>query len=84
MQPLNNWKKTMNKTVFVTGANKGIGFGISKFLGLGGRDVIIGARNEERADAAVSQLKSLGVNVIGWVYVDLKDLIRNQYSIVNR
>lgn len=74
----------MNKTVFVTGANKGIGFGISKFLGLGGRDVIIGARNEERADAAVSQLKSLGVNVIGWVYVDLKDLIRNQYSIVNR
>lgn len=84
MQPLNNWKKTMNKTVFVTGANKGIGFGISKFLGLGGRDVIIGARNEERADVAVSQLKSLGVNVIGWVYVDLKDLIRNQYSIVNR
>lgn len=74
----------MNKTVFVTGANKGIGFGISKFLGLGGRDVIIGARNEERADAAVSQLKSLGVNVIGWVYVDFKDLIRNQYSIVNR
>lgn len=74
----------MNKTVFVTGANKGIGFGISKFLGLGGRDVIIGARNEEHADAAVSQLKSLGVNVIGWVYVDLKDLIRNQYSIVNR
>lgn len=74
----------MNKTVFVTGANKGIGFGISKFLALGGRDVIIGARNEERADAAVSQLKSLGVNVIGWVYVDLKDLIRNQYSIVNR
>lgn len=74
----------MNKTVFVTAANKGIGFGISKFLGLGGRDVIIGARNEERADATVSQLKSLGVNVIGWVYVDLKDLIRNQYSIVNR
>lgn len=74
----------MNKTVFVTGANKGIGFGISKFLGLGGRDVIIGASNEERADAAVSQLKSRGVNVIGWVYVDLKDLIRNQYSIVNR
>lgn len=64
----------MNKTVFVTGANKGIGFGISKFLGLSGWDVIIGARNEERADAAVSQLKSLGVNVIGWVYVDLKDL----------
>ena len=84
MRPLNSRMRTMSMTVFVTGANKGIGFGISKFLGLGGRDVIIGARNEERADAAVSQLKSLGVNVIGWVYVDLKDLIRNQYSIVNR
>lgn len=64
----------MNKTVFVTGANKGIGFGISKYLGLSGWDVIIGARNKERADAAVSELKSLGVNVIGWVYVDFKDL----------
>ncbi len=64
----------MNKTVFVTGANKGIGFGISKYLGLSGWDVIIGARNKERADAAVSELKSLGVNVIGWVYVNLKDL----------
>lgn len=64
----------MNKTVFVTGANKGIGFGISKYLGLSGWDVIIGARNKERADAAVSELKSLGVNVIGWGYVDLKDL----------
>lgn len=64
----------MNKTVFVTGANKGIGFGISKYLGLSGWDVIIGARNKERADVAVSELKSLGVNVIGWVYVDLKDL----------
>lgn len=64
----------MNKTVFVTGANKGIGFGISKYLGLSGWDVIIGARNKERADAAVSELKSLGVNVIGRVYVDLKDL----------
>lgn len=64
----------MNKTVFVTGANKGIGFGISKYLGLSGWDVIIGASNKERADAAVSELKSLGVNVIGWVYVDLKDL----------
>ena len=30
------------KTVFVTGANKGIGFGIAKHLGLSGSPVIIG------------------------------------------
>lgn len=42
----------MNKIVFVTGANKGIGFGISKHLGLSGWDVIIGARNAQRLPSA--------------------------------
>ena len=31
----------MMKTVLVTGANKGIGFGIAKYLGLSGWRVII-------------------------------------------
>lgn len=30
----------MNKTAFITGANKGIGFGISKYLGQSGWDII--------------------------------------------
>ena len=47
----------MNKTV--TGANKGIEFGISKYLDLSGWEVIIGARHKERADAAVSELYSI-------------------------
>ncbi len=38
----------MEKTVFITGANKGIGFGIAKHLGLCGWKVIIGARNEQK------------------------------------
>ena len=63
----------MNKIVFVTGANKGIGFGISKHLGLSGWDVIIGARNEQRATAAISNLKTAGVNVLGWVNIELND-----------
>ena len=33
------------KIVLVTGANKGIGFGIAKHLGLSGWQVIIGARD---------------------------------------
>ena len=62
------------KTVFVTGANKGIGFGIAKHLGLGGWQVIIGARDEQRATKAINELKALGIDVLGWVNIELKDL----------
>ena len=64
----------MNKTAFITGANKGIGFGISKHLGLSGWDIIVGARNEARATVAINELKSLGIHVLGWVNIDLADL----------
>ena len=62
------------KIVFVTGANKGIGFGIAKHLGKSGWQVIIGARDEQRAEKAISELKSAGVNVLGWVSIELRDL----------
>lgn len=64
----------MGKTVLVTGANKGIGFGIAKHLGLCGWKVIIGARNEQRAEKAIDELKSQGIDVLGWVHIELKDL----------
>ena len=64
----------MPKTVLVTGANKGIGFGIVKYLGLSGLKVIVGARNKERAEKAINDLKSLGVNVLGWVNIELANL----------
>ena len=64
----------MKKIVLVTGANKGIGFGIAKHLGKSGWQVIIGARDEERAEKAVSELKTAGVNVLGWVNIELRDL----------
>lgn len=64
----------MGKTVLVTGANKGIGFGIAKHLGLCGWKVIIGARNERRAEKAIDELKSQGIDVLGWVNIELKDL----------
>ena len=68
------------KTVLVTGANKGIGFGIAKYLGLSGWKVIIGARDEERAEKAISELKSLGIDVLGWVNIELADLASVQQA----
>lgn len=62
------------KIVLVTGANKGIGFGIAKYLGLSGWKVIIGARDEQRATKAISELKDQGIDVLGWVNIELKDL----------
>lgn len=62
------------KIVLVTGANKGIGFGIAKHLGKSGWQVIISARDGERAEKAISELKSAGVNVLGWVNIELRNL----------
>ena len=62
------------KTAFITGANKGIGFGIAKHLALSGWRIIIGARNQERAEKAIRELTALGIDVPGWVCVELADL----------
>jgi|SRR5574344_57635 NAD(P)-dependent dehydrogenase (short-subunit alcohol dehydrogenase family) len=64
----------MKKKVLVTGANKGIGYGIANHLGLQGWEIIIGARNEERAEKAISELKAENIKVAGWVNIELADL----------
>lgn len=58
---------------FITGANKGIGFGIAKYLGLAGWTIILGARNQERASQAIANLEAAGVNVAGWINIELAD-----------
>jgi len=63
----------MEKIVLVTGANKGIGFGIAKHLGLSGWQVIIGARDGQRAEKAIDALRNDGVDVKGWVNIELRD-----------
>ena len=75
----------MEKIVLVTGANKGIGYGIIKHLGLSGWKVVLGARDEERAEKAISQLASLGIDVLGWVNVELRnpDSIAQTAKVVN-
>lgn len=64
----------MEKVVFVTGSNKGIGFGIIKHLGLSGWRVVLGARDKGRAEAAIQKLKDLKIDVAGWVKIELVDL----------
>ena len=64
----------MKKIALVTGANKGIGYGIAKYLGMSGWQVIIGARDAQRAEKVVTELKSAGIDVLGWVNIELRNL----------
>ena len=45
----------------ITGADKGIGFETAQALGKKGQRVLIGARNQERGEKAVKQLKAAGI-----------------------
>ena len=56
----------------VTGANKGIGYEIAAGLGALGWTVGVGARDEERRNAAVEKLRAAGVDAFG-VPLDLTD-----------
>lgn len=51
------------KTVIVTGANKGIGFAVSKKLAERGYEVWMGSRNIELGMKAVDELKKLNLDV---------------------
>lgn len=64
----------MDKVALVTGANKGIGFGIAKHLGLSRWKVLLGARDEGRAERAIGELRTLGVDVLGWIHIELSDI----------
>jgi NAD(P)-dependent dehydrogenase (short-subunit alcohol dehydrogenase family) len=56
----------------VTGANKGIGYEIAAGLGALGWSVGVGARDEDRREAAVQKLRAAGVDVFG-VPLDVTD-----------
>jgi NAD(P)-dependent dehydrogenase (short-subunit alcohol dehydrogenase family) len=56
----------------VTGANKGIGYEIAAGLGALGWSVGVGARDEERREAAVEKLRAAGADAFG-VALDVTD-----------
>jgi NAD(P)-dependent dehydrogenase (short-subunit alcohol dehydrogenase family) len=63
----------MPNKVLITGANKGIGFEIARQLGHLGWSILLGARNEQRGQAAVKALKDEGITV-EWIKIDLTNL----------
>lgn len=58
------------KMALVTGANKGIGFEVSRQLGRVGFTVLLGARDTERGEEAAKKLRGEGLSVI-YVSADL-------------
>ena len=50
----------MSRTVFITGANKGIGFATAKEMLKNNFKVIVGARDESRGKNAVNELSKFG------------------------
>lgn len=53
--------KHNDKVAFITGANRGIGFETAKGLGEAGISVVIGVRDAAKGQAAVQQLRDLGI-----------------------
>jgi NAD(P)-dependent dehydrogenase (short-subunit alcohol dehydrogenase family) len=58
--------------VLVTGANKGIGYEVAAGLGALGWSVGVGARDEQRREAAVEKLRAAGADAFG-VPLDVTD-----------
>lgn len=61
------------KKVFITGANKGIGFEVSKQLLQQGFYVYLGSRNLANGQKAVDQLKSEGLTNVQAIQIDVTD-----------
>lgn len=62
------------KTVFITGANKGIGFETARQLAALGYYVYIGSRDKCNGLEAIGKLKALGLNHVDCIEIDITDI----------
>ena len=60
------------RVAIVTGGNGGIGFGMARGLARAGARVVVAARNEEKSNAAVRDLRALGSDSLA-ITVDVAD-----------
>src|SRR6478672_7164622 len=49
-----------NRVAFITGGNGGIGLGMAKGLAVAGASIVIAGRNKTKAQASLSEVRSLG------------------------
>ncbi len=60
------------KTVFVAGGTSGINLGIARCFARSGADVAVASRSQEKVDAAVAELETLGSTARGYA-LDVRD-----------
>ncbi len=70
-----------NKTAFITGGSKGIGFGIAAALIEEGMKVAITSRSKANADKAVEKLKQLGKGEVLGLVADVRNMESQQQAV---
>src|SRR5690554_6015038 len=66
------------KRALVTGGTQGIGYAIAKGLGEAGASVVINARNMDRLDQCVQELRASGLDVSGSLFdVTDSEMVQN-------
>src|SRR5438552_17024260 len=70
-----NVPKQTGKSFIVTGANAGVGFEIARVLAARGARVLLGCREQTRAQDAIARIKRITPNAdVSWLPLDLGDI----------
>src|SRR5437867_9606711 len=70
-----NVPKQTGKSFIVTGANAGVGFEIARVLAARGARVLLGCRDQARAQDAMTQIRRITPNAdLVWLPLDLGNL----------